>query len=61
MYKLTAKNESGASVEFKGETKKSVLNQFDNDYSRKGFMIFVEKFDDNGHIDTKSIIKSTYR
>ena len=42
-YKLEAMNESGATVSYYGNTIKSVINQFDNDYRRAGFSISIFK------------------
>jgi hypothetical protein len=56
MYILIAQNKSGASVTFTADTIKNVINQFDSDYSRKGFKIWIQ--DDCGNTIKK--VKSTY-
>lgn len=55
-YALYASNTSGAVVCFYGHTIKSCINQFDNDYCRKGFKIEIR--DNTGSI---KIIKKTYK
>ena len=56
-YTLLASNVQGAIVKFRGETIKSVINQFDNDYVRSGFVIEII---DNSTTQTR-FIKSTYK
>jgi hypothetical protein len=56
MYQLIAQNIQGASIEFKGNSKKEVLAKFDNEYERSGYKITVYT-PENEEIE----IKKTYR
>lgn len=55
-YVLAAINEQGASVTFEGQTKKEVLEKFDQEYHRKGFRILI--FD---YLGNEQIFKATHR
>jgi hypothetical protein len=57
-YALKAENIQGATVTFKANTIKAVINQFKNTYSTKGWIIGLFCNDTGAMLKT---IKSTYR
>lgn len=56
-YRLTAYNESGASVKFRGKSERDCINKFDAEYERAGFKILVGRTDG----DTFRLVKKTFR
>lgn len=58
-WTLVAQNEQGAMVSRSGDTKNDVLNQFDKEYYRKGWKIFLYKFSENGSYEyfTKTVLR----
>lgn len=56
-YRLTAYNESGASVTFCGKSARDCINKFDAGYTRSGFKILVGRTDS----DTFRLVKKTFR
>ena len=56
MYQLIAQNAQGGSIELRGNSKKEVLDKFDNEYERSGFKITVYT-PENEEIE----IKKTFR
>ncbi len=56
-YILTASQLRGSTVQFKAETKKEVLEQFDREYKRDGFQIVI---DDSAGLSA-TVIKNSYK
>jgi len=57
MFELIAHNEQGASVVYRGDTKKEVIQAFDSEYTRSGFVITIHNIDTGNY----SEFKKTYR
>lgn len=57
-YRLTAQNDTGASVTYTGNTMKQCIEKFDAEYARKGFKIEII---DNLNGGTLRIVKRGYR
>jgi len=56
-YYLIARNEQGASVEYRGDTRQDVLTQFDHTFERRGWQIELYNVEDQ----KKITIKKTFR